>query len=183
MQDPFHYRPLGWRDDQSGGQSRNDEYHELNFRTARSMLMPAAKSGERWATLRMLKLISEAIADRCRIPQDIAEWFAPALFEISCGETVEDAFCIPRRKRGEGKERSVRVERGRRYMMAYHVEFLRTEEKQKRDVALRIVAEAFGLGIDAVLAAYRDNKKSVRSEFEFMREAGGKVIKISLPSE
>lgn len=131
----------------------------------------------------MLHLISEAIADRCRLPQDIADWFGPRLHKISCGEAVEEAFSIPRRKRGEGKEGNMRAERARRYSIAYSVEYLRTEEKQKREVAWRIVAEAFGLGIDAVKSAHQKHKQEIKRHFALDREHLGRVMRITLPPE
>jgi hypothetical protein len=148
-------------------QAARDKVFEKAFREARHTLA-AAKKCRRRDALSMLRIISYALACRCRIPEDVAQWFAPALFKMGWGESVDEALGIPGRTPGEGKEGAVAAERARGWAMAYRVGYLLTEKKNLTlDEAAEDVAEEFGCeDSSTVKKAYRKRRLRVEKDLE-----------------
>jgi hypothetical protein len=141
------------------------QYHEGRLRLASEVLLPAVLNAhERWAALRILAFCGEAVLDGVAIPTPIAEWFAGVLKKLGEGDSIEDACDVPPRNVGAKKERLAHANAARQFWMAYHYGVKREWEGMKELVAQREVGEMFHRGPDAVEAAWRKYRVTVKRE-------------------
>lgn len=155
-----------------------DEYHAIRLRLATKHLLPAARDGDRRSALALVEQCSDAILDNARVSNELAKWLADGLLHIARGDTVEEAFWLPPRGRGKGKEGASSVALARQIRWAYRVAYITKVENRKQLYAFAKIAEDDGIDHETVRQAWKKYGKGAVSEIEFQRKVLGKVTPI-----
>ena len=176
--DPYAWRQERWDINGRVDQASVDEYRCLRLKTAEKVLLPLANCGERWAALRLIELCAETVRDNCRVSGKIGSWFAEGLLHIARGDTVEQGFSIPPRKKGEDKEGRAALDGERRFSLAYQAACLLLLDNEKQLYAFKKVGEANRVSDETVRKAWRDFRELAEREIRQQQEHLGKVFRI-----